>query len=125
MLFALFGSAHNETSALSPSNIQKIYGIVRGKITLINKFYVIFQLHILQIWFPSPAPTMPRSTCRILRHKPNVTGIELGVEGWVNIEDLIARAHVPLTPEVLLEVVETRDKKRFAISADGQVIGWE
>ncbi|MGV2016814.1 MULTISPECIES: RNA 2'-phosphotransferase [Agrobacterium] len=38
---------------------------------------------------------MPRSTCRILRHKPNVIGIELDAEGWVNIEDLLARPIFP------------------------------
>jgi len=33
-----------------------------------------------------------------------------------------SKAHIPLIPELLLEVVEGSDKKRFAISADGQFI---
>lgn len=55
----------------------------------------------------------------ILRHKPDAIGLTLDPEGWANIEELIAKADIPLTPTLLHEVVATSDKKRFAISADG------
>ncbi|SNB67507.1 putative RNA 2'-phosphotransferase [Agrobacterium sp. 719_389] len=58
----------------------------------------------------------------VLRHKPDAIGIKLDAEGWANIDELIARADIPLTHELLLEIVDTSDKKRFAISADGQFI---
>ncbi len=58
----------------------------------------------------------------VLRHKPDAISIELDAEGWANIDELIARADIPLTHELLLEIVDTSDKKRFAISADGQFI---
>jgi putative RNA 2'-phosphotransferase len=58
----------------------------------------------------------------VLRHKPDAIGLELDSQGWANIEQLIDKAHVAGTkfgrPE-LLHVVETSDKKRFSISADG------
>lgn len=54
----------------------------------------------------------------VLRHKPGAIGITLDPEGWADIEELIAKASVPITHELLKEVVETNDKKRFAISED-------
>lgn len=58
----------------------------------------------------------------ILRHKPDAIGMELDAEGWANIEELIAQADIPLTRGLLLEIVDTSDKKRFAISPDGEFI---
>jgi putative RNA 2'-phosphotransferase len=58
----------------------------------------------------------------VLRHKPDAIGLELDSQGWANIEQLIDKAHVAGTKfgrAELLHVVETSDKKRFSISADG------
>nr|WP_319250232.1 RNA 2'-phosphotransferase [uncultured Celeribacter sp.] len=55
----------------------------------------------------------------ILRHKPDAIGLTLDPEGWANIEELIAKADIPLDLDTLRKVVATSDKKRFAISADG------
>ena len=58
----------------------------------------------------------------ILRHKPDVIGLELDSQGWANIEQLIDKAHAAGTKfdrTELLHVVETSDKKRFSVSADG------
>ncbi|TRD14443.1 RNA 2'-phosphotransferase [Palleronia caenipelagi] len=55
----------------------------------------------------------------ILRHKPDAIGLSLDPEGWANIEELIAKADIPITHDLLYEVVATSDKKRFAISDDG------
>jgi len=58
----------------------------------------------------------------ILRHKPDAIGLTLDPEGWANIEELIAKADIPLDLDMLCKVVATSDKKRFAISADGLFI---
>ena len=58
----------------------------------------------------------------VLRHRPDAIGLELDAEGWANIGELIVKADVPLTRELLLEIVRTNDKKRFAISNDGRSI---
>jgi putative RNA 2'-phosphotransferase len=58
----------------------------------------------------------------VLRHKPEVIGLTLTLQGWVFIEDLLAAAKAhgkTIKREVLDEVVFTNDKKRFAFSADG------
>ena len=58
----------------------------------------------------------------VLRHKPDAIGLELDPEGWASIEELIGKADIPITEELLGEVVATNDKKRFAISPDGLFI---
>lgn len=61
----------------------------------------------------------------VLRHQPEAYGLQLDAHGWALIDDLIAaaaRASVPLTREVIDQVVAENDKQRFAISADGAQI---
>ena len=61
----------------------------------------------------------------VLRHKPETISLSLDSEGWAEIDQLIrlAQSHgTELTRELLLEVVATSDKKRFALSADGSRI---
>lgn len=58
----------------------------------------------------------------VLRHKPDAVGLTLDPEGWANIEDLITKADIPLDLGLLHEVVNTSNKKRFAISNDGLFI---
>ena len=58
----------------------------------------------------------------ILRHQPDVIGVELDPEGWISIDELIAKANdhgKRWSPELLREVVAKSDKKRFALSDDG------
>ena len=58
----------------------------------------------------------------VLRHKPDAIGLELDSQGWADIEQLIDKAHAAGTKfdrAELLHVVETSDKKRFSVSADG------
>ncbi len=59
----------------------------------------------------------------VLRHKPETIGISLDDEGWVDIEELLhaCKKHgKKLSREELDLVVETNDKKRFAIR-DGRI----
>lgn len=61
----------------------------------------------------------------VLRHKPEVIGLTLDENGWVEIEALLtaAQAHNrSLTRAELDEIVATNNKKRFAISEDGKHI---
>jgi putative RNA 2'-phosphotransferase len=58
----------------------------------------------------------------VLRHKPDAIGLALGPEGWVNIDELIEKSNAAGTRfsrDDLLHVVDTNDKKRFSVSADG------
>ncbi len=58
----------------------------------------------------------------VLRHQPEVIGMQLDPEGWLPVDDLIAgfNAHGHLLSlELLREIVATSDKQRFAFSDDG------
>ena len=61
----------------------------------------------------------------ILRHHPEAIGLTLDAEGWGDIGQLIsgaARDGKTLTVEKIDAVVASNDKKRFALSPDGQSI---
>jgi putative RNA 2'-phosphotransferase len=58
----------------------------------------------------------------ILRHDPGKVGLSLDEAGWVEVAELLdamGRHGHPVSREALLRVVETSDKKRFALSDDG------
>lgn len=58
----------------------------------------------------------------VLRHKPEQIGISLDEHGWADIHDLLERVNasgVKLSRDILEEIVEKNDKKRFIISEDG------
>jgi putative RNA 2'-phosphotransferase len=57
----------------------------------------------------------------VLRHRPDSIGISLDSQGWVLVDELIAKsraAGTQFTREDLVHVVEASDKKRFSLSAD-------
>jgi putative RNA 2'-phosphotransferase len=56
----------------------------------------------------------------VLRHKPDAISLQLDAQGWVEISDLIEKAssEMPLTPELIKQVVATNDKQRFSLSED-------
>jgi putative RNA 2'-phosphotransferase len=58
----------------------------------------------------------------VLRHKPDAIGLTLDPQGWVSIDELVTKGNAAGTlfnRDDLLLVVETNDKKRFSVSADG------
>ncbi len=58
----------------------------------------------------------------VLRHKPEVIGLELDDAGWAPVSELVRRAREhgrELSESTIREVVETNDKRRFSLSADG------
>ncbi|WP_448697847.1 RNA 2'-phosphotransferase [Mucilaginibacter sp. AW1-3] len=61
----------------------------------------------------------------ILRHQPQLIGIELDGQGWVNVDELLKQANAHghiLDMELLDHVVETNSKKRFAFDETRQKI---
>ena len=61
----------------------------------------------------------------VLRHNPGAIGLSLDPQGWCLVSDLLKAFRddgSPISRELLEEVVETNDKKRFAFSEDGQKI---
>lgn len=61
----------------------------------------------------------------VLRHEPQSIGLALDREGWADIAALIngaGQAGRELDQALIRAVVESNDKKRFAISDDGQRI---
>jgi putative RNA 2'-phosphotransferase len=61
----------------------------------------------------------------VLRHQPDRIGLRLDDAGWADVSELLEKARqadLPLTRELLVEVVEKNDKKRFALSDDGRSI---
>ncbi|AKJ31096.1 RNA 2'-phosphotransferase [Caldimonas brevitalea] len=74
---------------------------------------------------PSKLTTISKFLSLVLRHQPQSIGLHLDTAGWAAIDELLARtaaAGKPLTRDVLQQVVDTSDKQRFQISADGQHI---
>ncbi|MDB5335656.1 MAG: Phosphate acetyltransferase [Planctomycetaceae bacterium] len=58
----------------------------------------------------------------VLRHQPEVIGLNLDEQGWADVEELIRLANKDgrqLTRELLEQVVTENDKQRFAFSDDG------
>src|ERR1700749_1673934 len=61
----------------------------------------------------------------VLRHQPQLIGITLDEQGWVDVDELLKQANSNghnLTLEILNHVVETNAKKRFAFDEKKQKI---
>jgi putative RNA 2'-phosphotransferase len=57
----------------------------------------------------------------VLRHKPEEIGLLLDENGWANVDELIKKVNAKGTNiniDLLTEIVETNDKKRFAFNDD-------
>ncbi|MFP1860415.1 RNA 2'-phosphotransferase [Lonsdalea quercina] len=58
----------------------------------------------------------------VLRHKPEAIGLSLDNEGWAIISDLIlcsVKEGYTLDDNLLHDIIDSSDKKRFTISDDG------
>lgn len=61
----------------------------------------------------------------VLRHHPEKIGLHLDEHGWASVEELISKLNESgalMDFEVLLNVVESNDKKRFAFNDDKTMI---
>lgn len=59
--------------------------------------------------------------CLILRHKPEIIGIELDKNGWANIDELIngvKKKYPDFNMEKLEYIVNTDNKQRYSLSDD-------
>ena len=54
----------------------------------------------------------------VLRHDPARIGLRLDAAGWVDVDELVEKANTagtPLSRALVLRIVETSDKQRFAL----------
>ena len=61
----------------------------------------------------------------ILRHRPELIGIEMDKQGWVNVKELINKSKTKgasFDLETLQFIVDNNNKKRFAFNEDGSKI---
>ncbi len=61
----------------------------------------------------------------VLRHAPHSIGIAMDANGWVDVEELIAKVSTngyALDAALLQEIVSTSDKQRFALDETGKRI---
>ncbi len=61
----------------------------------------------------------------VLRHEPRAAGVVLDANGWVRVGELLAgaaRAGVAISRAELIEIVETNEKRRFALDTTGERI---
>jgi putative RNA 2'-phosphotransferase len=62
---------------------------------------------------------------KVLRHQPELIGLQLDADGYVMVEGLLAgmaSRGLRVSREELEEVVETNDKRRYSFSEDGEKI---
>ena len=64
--------------------------------------------------------SLSRFISLILRHKPQVIGIELDEHGWADVNELISGISRTRTisPEILEEIVRTDEKQRYSFNED-------
>ena len=70
--------------------------------------------------------TISKFLSLVLRHKPELIGINMSKDGWVDVKELIDKSNKSskykskyyLTKNILDEVVANNDKKRFSYSPD-------
>lgn len=61
----------------------------------------------------------------VLRHSPETIGLNLEKEGWAEVEELISCANAnghDLSQDLLIELVSSNDKQRFAFNDSGTKI---
>ncbi|MEO0917027.1 MAG: RNA 2'-phosphotransferase [Pseudomonadota bacterium] len=59
---------------------------------------------------------------KVLRHNPERIGLVLDAQGWAKVDDIIRLSSNMMTRSQIEEVVAQNDKKRYALSEDGQFI---
>lgn len=74
---------------------------------------------------PKKIISISKFLSRVLRHTPDIIGLQLDEHGWAVIDDLLGKAKQhgkSITRDDLLAVVAGNDKQRFALSPDGRLI---
>ena len=65
--------------------------------------------------------SMSKFLSLILRHKPQIVGLQLDEHGWAEIDEIISRVN-GLDRAKLEKIVATDEKQRYSFSADGKLI---
>lgn len=65
--------------------------------------------------------SMSKFLSLILRHKPQIVGLQLDEHGWAEVDELISRVN-GLDRATLEKIVEQDEKQRYSFSADGKLI---
>jgi putative RNA 2'-phosphotransferase len=58
----------------------------------------------------------------VLRHQPELIGLELDAQGWACVDTLVTLANASgnaIDRALILEIIKESDKQRFALSGDG------
>ncbi len=66
-----------------------------------------------------------KTLSHVLRHEPQLLGLELRPGGWVQVDDLLGgmkKAGINMPREALVQLVSENDKKRFTLSDDDRRI---
>jgi len=74
---------------------------------------------------PKQLKSLSKFLSLVLRHKPEVIGIEMDANGWVSVPELLEKMNASgksFDLETLKEVVETNNKKRFSFNEDQSMI---
>jgi len=61
----------------------------------------------------------------VLRHKPEEIGLNMNENGWVNVQELIAKMNqkgLAVNDDLINKIVQTNDKKRFVFNEDKTLI---
>ena len=70
-------------------------------------------------------PKLSKFLSFVLRHRPDAIGLALDEQGWAPIDDLILKSNAAghsFSRDDMIQVVETSEKRRFTLSADGHRI---
>ncbi|WP_306113010.1 MULTISPECIES: RNA 2'-phosphotransferase [unclassified Roseovarius] len=59
---------------------------------------------------------------KVLRHNPERIGLMLDAQGWAKVDDIIRLSNNMMTRDEIEDVVAMNDKRRYALSEDGQFI---
>jgi putative RNA 2'-phosphotransferase len=83
--------------------------------------------HRISLMEPEKVVKISRKLSKILRHQPDMIGLNLDKNGWADVAELMQKfgdirlddtTTAPLSIEILKEVVATNDKQRFAFNDD-------
>lgn len=66
--------------------------------------------------------TISKFLSLVLRHQPEKIDLELDINGWANVSDLLEKLPFNISFDVLKDIVVTNDKQRFSFNQDNSLI---
>lgn len=114
------GYTEANVSDASPDDMEQYYSKEEQA-----KWGVIgIEVELIRNWRDSNITKTSRYISLILRHKPEVIGIQLDRNGWASVPALIQgvnKTH-PLDMDMLEEIVATDEKQRYSFNTDKSLI---